>query len=102
MFQDRRDSWIGMVLALSLALSMLGAGGLLHLTHHLPGDEETGAPWECSQCKIAENSIGDLAGPTVCFALSDAGEFLISWDEVDVPSAADLESASPRGPPVLT
>ena len=100
MFQDRRDSWIGKVLALSFALSMLGAGGLLHLTHHLPGGEEAAVPWECSQCKIAENSAGDLEGPAVCIEPAITCEFLISWDEAEGPYNEGLDPASPRAPPV--
>ena len=60
MFPNRSNSWIGPVLALSLALSMLGAGGILHLAEHLPGEEDSEAPLECFQCKIAENSTGAL------------------------------------------
>lgn len=101
MFQDRSNSWTGRIFALSLALSMLGAGGLLHLTHHLPGDEDFEAPWECSQCKIAENSIGDLDGLAVCFEPFGACELLTSHAESEDPFSEDLESTSPRAPPIL-
>jgi len=99
MFQDRRDSWIGKVLALSFALSLLGSGGLLHLTHHLPGDEETAVPWECFQCKIAD-SAGEHEGSAVCIGPAFTCEFLISWDEAEGPFIEGLDPASPRAPPV--
>jgi hypothetical protein len=101
MFQDRRNSWTGKVLALGLVLLMLGAVGLSHLIHHLPSDEDSEGPWECFQCKVAENTIGDLGGLAICFGLSNASEFLMSWDETGGPFSNDPESASPRAPPAL-
>lgn len=102
MSRFRRDSMVGKLLVLSLALSMLGAGGLLHLTHHLPGDEESEAPWECSQCKIAENSIGEFTDFSASVGPVTARTFSVAWAEFAAPGGDRFEPTSPRAPPVLT
>lgn len=102
MFQFRKDSWTGRILVLGLALSMVGAGSLLHLTHHLPGDEDFNTPWECTQCKIAENSIGELMDLSPDLDPALTCEFPIPWAEFNGPNDDRFEPTSPRAPPVLT
>jgi hypothetical protein len=89
------------ILVLFVVVAMLGVGNLPHVSHGFSGDNVSESPWSCDQCRIAENSIGDLGNLPLDFAPSISFESFIPFTTTDGPVPRDPDHGSPRAPPTF-